>query len=90
MTVHVVNTHLVLAEADNVHVDLLLLELLGHLDERRLVHVERRPHEHDNASLVVLVLTVLEGQLRMKQTFFPSIFLGYCALALAVVPPFRT
>jgi len=58
-----VGVGLVLAEADNVDVDLLLLELLGHLDERRLVHVERRPHEHDDASLVVLVLTVLEGQM---------------------------
>lgn len=52
-------TYLILAEADDVHVDLFLLELLGDLDERRLVRVEWRPHEQDNASLVVLVLAVL-------------------------------
>ena len=59
----VIAHYLVLAEADNVHVDLLLLELLGDLDERGLVRVEGRPHEQDDASLVVLVLAVLQGQL---------------------------
>ena len=37
----VVNTHLVLAEADNVDVDLLLLELLGQLDQVFLVSLLR-------------------------------------------------
>ena len=66
ITIIAISHYLVLAEADDVHVDLLLLELLGDLDERGLVRVEGRPHEQDDASLVVLVLAVLQGQLQIR------------------------
>ena len=55
-----------LAEADDVHVDLLLLQLLGQLDEHGLVGLDRRAHEGHDARLVVLALTVLQGKLNKK------------------------
>ena len=61
-----VRVDLVLAEAHHVDIDLLLLELLGNLDESRLVRFERRTHEDNDASLVVLVLAMLQGQLQFS------------------------
>ena len=61
-----VGINLILAKANDVHVDLLLLELLGNLDEGRLVRFERRTHEDNDASLVVLVLAMFQGQLQLR------------------------
>ena len=69
-----VSIDLVLAKTDDVHVDLLLLELLGNLDESRLVRFERRTHEDNDASLVVLVLAMLQGQLQFSYEVIQSTY----------------
>lgn len=53
----------VVAEADDVHVDLLLAQLLGHFDEIGLVGGDGRADKHDDAHFVVFALTMLQHQL---------------------------
>ena len=55
-------THL--AKVDNVHRDRVLLELLAELDERRLGVGDRGADEDDDPLPLVLVLAVLERELR--------------------------
>ena len=54
----------ILPEAHDVHAHLLLLQLLGQLDQGRLLAHNRGPDEQDDPGLVVLALTVLQRQLQ--------------------------
>ena len=53
----------VLAEADNVHGNIVFLQLFSELYKRLFRVCHRRSDERNDALALVLVLAVLEGQL---------------------------